>query len=338
MRRSKRWAELEQLIRDEQGRGRCFAARDRNEVQLLRRHVAQSVVVEPFPRLFATNDYWNALRPDARHLHIVRALAARDQDIVFCSHSAALIHGLPVSYHLLDAVHCVTKASAPSKSRGMLKRHGMTPHEITCVDGLRAISLVEAAVDSMVSAPFADALAVADGLLRTFDIDRDVLKFIVEELSGSKHGAAIARRAAAFADGRAESGGESIARAVMIEAGMPPSDIQPALSDPVEPWREVRPDFLFLLKDGSTALGELDGLDKYDDPELTQGRSTTEVLARERRRESHLTLLGMPVVRFSMHDVLTSGRLVYLLSVGGVTPSTLAPGDYRATGDGRPKK
>ena len=119
---------------------------------------------------------------------------------------------------------------------------------------------------------------------------------------------------------------------------MPPSDIQPAFSDPVEPWREVRPDFLFLLKDGSAALGELDGLDKYDDPELTQGRSTTEVLARERRRESHLTLLGMPVVRFSMHDVLTSGRLVYLLSVGGVTPSTLAPGDYRATGDGRPKK
>lgn len=337
-RKSKRWAELEQRILDERERGRCFAARGRYDVRLLRRHIAHGLIVEPFPRLFVMNDCWRTLRPDARHLHIVRALAARDPDMVFCSHSAALVHGLPVSYRLLDQVHCLTNPAAPTKSRGMLRRHGMVPHAVTSVDGIRVISLVEAAVDSMVSAPFADALAVADGLLRKLDISRDVLQFIVEELAGSRHGVATARRAAAWADGRAESGGESIARAVMIEAGMSPSDIQPAFSDPVEPWREVRPDFCFLLKDGSAALGELDGLDKYDDPELTQGRSTTEVLARERQRESHLTLLGMSVVRFSMHDVLTPGRLVYLLSVGGVTPSTLAPGDYRATGDGRPRQ
>ena len=74
---------------------------------------------------------------------------------------------------------------------------------------------------------------------------------------------------------------------------------------------------------------------KYEDDALLAGRTTVDVLLRERQRESRLTMLGMPVVRFTMEDVMTPGKLARFLKAAGVMLGTLATGDFRTTSPGR---
>ena len=59
---------------------------------------------------------------------------------------------------------------------------------------------------------------------------------------------------------------------------------------------------------------------------------TVDVLLDERQRESRLTMLDMPVVRFRMKDVLMPGRLATLFAAAGVTPKALVQRDYRSVG------
>ena len=330
MRQSQCWAEASERMQAEYRQRRCYRAAGRSEAQVLRRRVKAGAVVEPYPLLFAHASTWSELRAGERHRYLARTLVAVHHRLIFCVFTAALMWGLPVSYRLLGRLHAYTNPQAPSQSTAFMRRHALVPNVVSNADGVPVASMAEAAVDCLRMASFCDGMAIADGLLRALGTDRDALAELVERFGRGRHGINRARDVAAYADGRAESGGESVARAVMIEAGVPPTDLQPEFRDPVEPWRVVRPDYLFVRRDGVRVLGELDGLDKYDMPALTHGRETTEILVQERQRESHLTLLGMPVVRFTMKDVRTPGRLRYLLSAAGVTPETIARPDYRA--------
>lgn len=127
-----------------------------------------------------------------------------------------------------------------------------------------------------------------------------------------------------------KAGGESIARAVMIREGILPSDLQREFQDPLDSQKTYRVDFVFELASGKTVIGEFDGRSKYEDPVLLGDRTALDVLREERQRESHITLLGMPVLRFTWNDVRQKGRLVEMLRKAGVTPDTLAGRDYRA--------
>lgn len=51
------------------------------------------------------------------------------------------------------------------------------------------------------------------------------------------------------------------------------------------------------------AFGELDGGEKYSDEVMMQGRDTTRVMRRERRRESRLTVRQAGIMRFSLEGV-----------------------------------
>ena len=57
---------------------------------------------------------------------------------------------------------------------------------------------------------------------------------------------------------------------------------------------------------------------KYHDPDLTNGEDAVEVLVRERQRESRLTLLGYPVLRFTYDDLSHPARLHHLLRTAGI--------------------
>lgn len=329
------WHEVGLRLRAAFDERRCYMPRSDDEARLLRRHALEGEVAEPFPRLFAPAALWDGLRPNERELQIIRGYAQAHPDAVFCSTSAALLHGLPVSFSQLGTIHLYTSASSPTASAARIVRHAEESPSITTVDGIRAASLAQAAVESMRSSPFADGLAVADGLLRRLDIDRELLGEIVNKLGSRRKGVATARKVAAYADARAESGGESVARGVMICEGLAPIDLQRELFDPVDARRTYYADFVFELHDGKTVIGEFDGRGKYVDPELLGDRTTVDALLSERKRESHITLLGMPVARFTWNDVRTRGRLRQILAAAGVTPETLVPRDYRAPRDDR---
>ena len=239
------WHEVGLRLRAAFDERRCYVPRSDDEARLLRRHALEGEVAEPFPRLFAPAALWDGLRPNERELQIIRGYAQAHPDAVFCSTSAALLHGLPVSFSQLGTIHLYTSASSPTASAARIVRHAEESPSITTVDGIRAASLAQAAVESMRSSPFADGLAVADGLLRRLDIDRELLGEIVNKLGSRRKGVAAARKVAAYADARAESGGESVARGVMICEGLAPTDLQRELFDPVDARRTYYADFVF---------------------------------------------------------------------------------------------
>ena len=67
------------------------------DYQLLKSRMNQKKVVEPRPGVFAPVDCWNKLGDRQRYLHVLRSMAAKHPDWVFCSFSAAVIQGLAVS-------------------------------------------------------------------------------------------------------------------------------------------------------------------------------------------------------------------------------------------------
>lgn len=326
----KEWIEARRRLRDAFDKHRCYVPSSAKEARLLRRHVLEDDVVEPFPQLFADAALWEGLRRNERELQVIRGYALMHPNAVFCSTSAVLLHGLPVSFNQLGIIHLYTNVASPTASTARVARHAVTNPAYTTIDGVKVASIAQAAVESMCASPFADGLAVADGLLRRLDIDRELLGEIVDELSACRKGVATARRVAAYADARAESGGESVARGIMICEGLVPTDLQRMLRDPVDGRGTYYVDFVFELRDGKTVIGEFDGKAKYVDPALLGDKITIGTLLDERKRESHITLLGMPVARFTWNDVRTRGRLCQILAAAGVTSETLVPCDYRS--------
>ncbi|WP_291288068.1 hypothetical protein [Enorma sp.] len=326
----KEWIEARRRLRDAFDKHRCYVPSSAKEARLLRRHVLEDDVVEPFPQLFADAALWEGLRRNERELQVIRGYALMHPNAVFCSTSAVLLHGLPVSFNQLGIIHLYTNVASPTASTARVARHAVTNPAYTTIDGVKVASIAQAAVESMCASPFADGLAVADGLLRRLDIDRELLGEIVDELSACRKGVATARRVAAYADARAESGGESVARGIMICEGLVPTDLQRMLRDPVDGRGTYYADFVFELRDGKTVIGEFDGKAKYVDPALLGDKITIGTLLDERKRESHITLLGMPVARFTWNDVRTRGRLCQILAAAGVTSETLVPCDYRS--------
>lgn len=310
---------------------RCYSPATTREVNLLRRHVAMHEVVEPFPRLFANASQWHALRRDEQERFIIRSYSATHPAAIFCSISSAVMHRLPVSFAQLGALHIYTDPARPTQSSRCITRHITSTINAEIVEGVPVSPLLTAAIECMCDMNFRNGLAVADATLRRLSIERKLLQEYVERYARGKRGVAMARTVAAYADGRAESGGESIARAIMIDAGLLPSDLQRSFTDPVEGWRTYRADFCFDLRDGATVIVEFDGKQKYTDEALLGERTGIDALVAERQRESRLTLHKCPIVRCTYQDLQREGHLPRLLAAAGVTKSTIAPPDYRAT-------
>ena len=268
---------------------------------------------------------------------VLRTLAREHPNWVFCSFSAALIHELPVSHRLLTPIHVCTSQDAPTRSNPYVHRHRYKRIEHEAIDDINVTPLVQTAIDCMAQTSFPNGLAIADGLLGMLDVERELLEEMVLLMMRGKRGCMQARACASWADGRAESGGKSIARAIMIEAGIVPTTIQATYPRPDNLLRTMRADFSFHLVTERVVLGELDGLEKYQNKQMLGGCTTVEKLVAERQRESRLTMLGMPVVRFTMNDVWRPGRLAWLLSLAGVTPETLVASDYRSTAKKPPR-
>ncbi|WP_341268112.1 hypothetical protein [Gordonia malaquae] len=114
-------------------------------------------------------------------------------------------------------------------------------------------------------------------------------------LATSRRGVGLARRAL-FADGRAESPGESWSRAQMIEAELPVPDLQAEYI--LASGRTARCDFGL----DDVFVGEFDGLVKYR-RSMRAGESPEDVVIREKIREDELRDLGLDVGRWVWRDL-----------------------------------
>ena len=286
--------------------------------------------------MFALRETWRVLRPDARERFAIRSYARIDPDAVFCGVSAALMHGLPVSYTQLGQLQIYAVPGRKPLVTQHIARRRPSATTVEERDGVCVVCMEQAVVESLCSCAFEDALAIADGFLRRSKARRSLLEELVKRGAAGKRGVAVAREVARYADARAESGGESVARAAMIRAGILPTTLQRTFHDPVDARQSYRADFVFELRSGATVVGEFDGRVKYVDEGMLAGGGIVDAMRAERQRESRITMLGMPVVRFSWKDVTTPGRLEELLKAVGVTPGALVDRDYRNDATMRP--
>lgn len=282
-----------------------------------------SECVSPFPGLYLRGTYWLGLREDELALHVIKALALKHPTWTFCSHSAALLYGIDVSWELLREIHLACPRGGRARNRRGIIHHSLDAEAVSFPNGVRAVDVREAVFGSLCSVPFELSLGIVDSALQMRHVTKEGMEAYCEVIGKGRRGIARARAALSFADGRAENGGESRARAVMIEEGFAPHELQVPFRDPIDPSRTIRGDFGWRYEDGSWAIGELDGKQKYEDARYMNADDPVGVMMAERRRESRMSAYGMRIMRFPMQYVYDRWKLVELMQAYGIPRSSI---------------
>ena len=308
--------EIGRLLDEAEGEGRCAYVAGKARSQALRRHIKFGEIVEPKPLCFARTSWWRDLDGATRHLAIVRTVAHVREGCVFCRESAAVAYGLSLSYVNLQEIHLATSRKSHSRDSKLACCHVVEGDGLHDVGGLVVTSPERTVFDCTRYEQFPDALAVVDSALRRRVIERSSYQEYIDAHRRFP-GTWRAQRALDFADPRAENGGESVARGVMIELGFEIPELQIDFVDELS-GKKIRPDFLWTLDGGSKIAGELDGDQKYENPIYMGGRDVTRVLTDERKRESRLTIKVGSVCRLSLRDVYDRAGFERLLDEFGV--------------------
>lgn len=315
---------IDQLLTQAEQEGRCLIPPSTAIRKALLRRIG-SAIVSPMPGLFARKTRWEELNRAQRHVEIVRALAIQHPEWTFCSYSAACLLGLEVSWRHLNVVHACSATKPSARPGARIQRHRTEPAGAIDQGGISITPPIQTVTDCLLQTGFADGMPIADSAISKLGLSRERLMEAVEKRAGARNGRAVrtALTTLQYADARAESGGESVARAVMIETGFAPDWLQYELTDPFDSTESMRTDFAWGRQARELTLGELDGLIKYTDQIILAGQTATEVLVAERQREAHLSLYGHPLIRFTMNEVRSAGVLAKKLQTAGVRQTAL---------------
>jgi predicted transcriptional regulator of viral defense system len=253
--------------------------------------------------VYAGREHYRTLDETARHQVDVRALLLRCAAPTTVSHeSAAVLQALPLLRPDLTRVHVTRPELRTSRIEAGAHHHpGALPAtHVTRVDGVAVTEPARTAVDLARALEFADGLAAVDSALRA-GVDPEHLRAVLD-FCRAWPGARAAGRAVSYADGRAANPGESWSRAVLIETGLAPDELQLEVRDAAGlvgyadfAWPERR------------TLGEFDGRGKYGLG--APGTDPGDVLWAEKRREDRLRALGWEVVRWTWADLFVAERV-----------------------------
>jgi very-short-patch-repair endonuclease len=274
----------------------------------IRRRVRTGELVRVAAGLYAHTaelDGW----PEVAYRVRVVAAAQRFQAIV--SHaSAAAIHGLPLSGADLSSVHLIRPGRGGYRAEGGRTRHAglIDPRWVTSVDGIRVTTGARTVVDLSRSQALRIAVPAMDtALFRRLCTPEDVREALA---SVRRHrGAPHARLAAQLADGRAESPMETAVRLAARGRGLPLMELQFDVYDEIGR-------FVGRADGGYPELGvmwEYDGRGKYGEL-LSPGRTSSDALMAEKRRERGFVELGWTVIRIDNTDLSEVGGVVERLS------------------------
>lgn len=244
---------------------------------------------------YIPREAWEELGAEGRHRARAHAVALRLREPFAFSHtSAAVLLGLPMWDVDLSTVHITRPIGSSSRREADVWHHAceIAEDEIIEANGLSVTDGTRTVIDNARLADYESAVAMADAALHTEQTTKDAL---LTRLNGMRDwpGARRAGRVVEFADGLAESVGETWARIVMDAVGLPRPELQVAL-----PTGD-RVDFLF--REYRT-VGELDGRHKYGRL-LKPGEEPGEVVWREKRREDRIRSKGFQVVRLVWADL-----------------------------------
>jgi hypothetical protein len=262
-------------------------ARERGDLVNLRRGV------------YAVRSTYDELAPEEQYrVRTHGALLVLKEPVTLSHETAALWCGLELLRAELTTLH-VTRPELPASrlEAGIHHHPGALPSaHLATVRGVRVTSAVRTAVDIARSSSFEAGLAAVDSALRGGADKAELVAAI--DFCRAWAGARRASRAVAEADGRAANPGESLSRALLVTAGLAPTDLQVEIRD----GRGLvgYADFSWLpLK----VLGEFDGRGKYG----AEAGAAADVVWAEKIREDRLRALGYTVVRWTWSDLLNRG-------------------------------
>ena len=297
--------------------GMLLATHDNAELMWLRRHVGTDDIAEPEPYLFCFQHDWDALTPAERALQTIKGLADFHPDWAFWGYDAALVWGLEVPNDLLGPRFLVKTGCTAALSGGCRLLRPQMAGALERVDGVWVTPFWRTVEDCLLRAPFSYGLAIADSALRAKGSSRDELRERLRADCDGRRGYRRAQVIASYADGLSENGGESRFRAFFIAYGFPVPELQVEFRDPLDPSQVFRADYFWKLEDGTCVSGELDGKGKYA-LQADEGRKSVDPFVAERQRESHLTMLGHKVLRFTFDELKNPGKLVEKMRLAGI--------------------
>ena len=298
-------------------RGALLATHNNAELMWLRRHVGTDDIAEPEPYLFCFQHDRDLLTPSERALRTIKGLAEFHLDWAFWGYDAALLWGLEVPNDLLGPRFLAKTGCSAPLSGGCRLLRTQAAGALECVDGVRATPFWRTVEDCLLRAPFSYGLAIADSALRAKGVSCDELRERLRADCEGKRGYRRAQVIASHADGLSENGGESRFRAFFIAYGFPVPQLQVEFHDPLDPSNVFRVDYFWRLENGTCVIGELDGKGKYT-LQAGEGRKSVDPFVAERQRESHLTMLGHKVLRFTFDELKDPGRLVEKMRLAGI--------------------
>ncbi|WP_307974937.1 hypothetical protein [uncultured Parolsenella sp.] len=327
--------EMGERCRDAWANGELLVPLTYSETRSMKARVREGLLVSPHPRLFDEPGHWQALPWREKHLYVARTLQTQMPDAVFCAESAAVAYGTYEPSRLLRPVVATSK-EAHSRSLPYLERIAIPDETVHVVEGIRVPSVGRVAFDCARRLGFRRGLGVCDATLRRFGLVSDRLQRVFSGM-GRARGIESARKCARHANALSENGGESYARAAMIDLGFVESTLQVKVMDPLDGMASYRLDYLWTPCDDTERLlkalamgtlgageaagciaGELDGRAKTFDERLRAGRSAQDQLLMERRREVRLTWYGIRIVRFSYWEACDDAYFSRLLDGYGV--------------------
>ena len=321
-------------LKDSAERGVLLTTHDNAELMWLRRHVGTDDIAEPESYLFCLQHDWDALTPTERALRTIKGLAEFHPDWAFWGYDAALLWGLEVPNDLLGPRFLVKTGCSVTLSSGCRLLRPQMAGALERVDGVRVTPFWRTVEDCLLRAPFSYGLAIADSALRAKGSSRDELRERLRADCDGRRGYRRAQVIASYTDGLSENGGESRFRAFFIAYGFPVPELQVEFRDPLDQSQVFRVDYFWRLEDGTCVIGELDGKGKYV-LQNDEDRESVDPFVAERQRESHLTMLGHKVLRFTFDELKNPGKLAEKMRLAGIPQRTDLAEEWRRQWYGR---
>lgn len=319
---------LELRFEECERRSACLNPADENERRALSARVEKGGVVRPFPAMYARAAYWEKVERADKVRHVVRALAKTHPTWVFSHATAALMYGIDVSHKLLWPINFTTDRENSGKKSKHCKHHRLSYVPFHEKDGIKVTPPALTVCDCARTYDLPDALAIADAAVRRGIVTRYRLLDEVDAHAGWR-GIKQARIVADLVDPRAQSGGESMVRALMYEFGLPQPELQRPFENPEHPGQTYYADFTFTRGDGRVVVLELDGMEKYLNENMTQGKSMAQVMAAERQREALITAHDVSVARIDFAHAMRPNDLIARLKTYGIVPQEGARESWR---------
>jgi hypothetical protein len=288
----------------------------------LRRLVESRDVIRIAPGSYVWRRHWEPVTLIERHAQKVWEAAARlEPGAVFAYAAAAAVRGNDILGEWPTTIDVSVPEVGGGRSTGLVRRHSHR-YEVTDVVPWGDHFLTSPArtvLDIAATRPFAHGVAAIDQALWEQRpggplLTMDELSDAADDYAG--RGRVRARKAAEFAQSRASNVRESESRVLMHQLGFP---------DPVLQQRFELPSGRVAFSDfwwpDLRIAGELDGITKYLDPSMRNGRTPAQVLIDEKDREDELRRVVAGLARWRTPTLDHPAQLWDILTAAGL-PST----------------